>query len=890
MSPNDWPVRRAFRVKGQRGVREEVDAELRFHIEGRIEQLVEGGMPREQAEAEARRRFGDPDRIGEELERIDTRIESSRRWNEHWLAAVRDFRFALRGMTARPGYTAIVVLTLALAIGANTAIYSAVRSVLIRPLPVEGLDRLVALRVDMPKLELLDTELSTGDVLDFAKRTDVFEGVTGVYSSNMTLTARGDPRRVAIAKTVGDFNAVFGVRPLMGAFHDTTASQPGRHRVVVLSYGAWRELFGSDPRALGSMLVLNDSSYQVIGVMPRGFDYPRGADAWAPLPVTDRELSEQRRMSLFLTAVARVREGITPQQLAAQIRDELRRWEQRFPNRSYSDESNYRLRAVPLVEFMSGQLRIVLLVLLGAVTTVLLIACANVASLQLVRTTGRVREIAVRAALGAGRWPIVRQFLVESLALALLGGVLGILLGTLTLRAVSRVNVAQLDALGAVRLDEMVLGLAVLVTIVAGVLFGVIPAWRASRVSAQEVLRDSGRGASLGSSRHRFLKGLVIAQVALTLMLLLGSGVLVRSMTRLLATDPGFRSADAITMQIAPPTSRYGWAERAVLYQQVVDRLRVIPGIDAVALTSSVPLSDMMLDSSPFAVPGAPPLPDGQQRHANAIAVSPDYFRTLGITLLRGRAFTDSDRNGTQPVVIVDEQLASQYFPNEDAVGRVINHFGPGLTIVGVVQRINQTELGGAPKATVYYPYAQMPFASAAIVIHSPMQPSAVVPAVRAAVREIDPQVPVYDVMTLPERVERSLGTRQLAVVVLGGFAALALTLALLGTYGVLSYSTTQRTRELGIRMALGARPGDVVRMVLRNGVFLAATGLVIGMLTYLTVGGRMMQALVYGVSPSDPLTLALCVLLLGGAALLACWIPARRAAHVDPAISLRTE
>jgi putative ABC transport system permease protein len=345
-----------------------------------------------------------------------------------------------------------------------------------------------------------------------------------------------------------------------------------------------------------------------------------------------------------------------------------------------------------------------------------------------------------------------------------------------------------------------------------------------------------------------------------------------------------------LTLQIAPPSTRYDWDHRPALYDRIVERLKAIPGVDAVGLTTTVPFSDMLLDSSPFSVPGAPDLPDGQRRHATAIAVTPDYFRAMTVTLLRGRAFTDADRAGAPKVVIIDEQLATQYFPNADPVGRVIDHFGPGLTIVGVVRSVNQLQLGAAKKANVYYPLAQMPFAWAGIVVHSRLSAASLVPTVRAAVREIDPELPVYDVQTMSERIQQSLGARKLAVTVLGGFAGLALLLALLGTYGVLSYSTSQRTRELGIRMALGARPGDVIAMVLRSGLALAATGLVIGIVVYLGIGSRVLRALVYGVSPADPATLAAGFVVLAASALIACWIPARRASTVDPAVTLRAE
>ena len=896
MSADDrskWPgLRRALHLSPTAAdVRADVDDELRFHLEGRIEELMSRGMSREQAEAEAHRRFGDAARIGAEVETIDNAIQRRQRLGDHWSAIVRDVRFALRGMASHPGYTAIVALTLGLAIGANTAIYSAVRSILLRPLPVEGLERVRAFEVDMPKLELMGTQMSPAEIVDLMKRNDLFEAFTGVTGGNMTLTGSGEPRRVAVARTIGDFRSVFQLRVPLGRFYEVETSEPGRHRVAVISHAMWRELFAGDPGVLGKSIVLNDSSYQVVGVMAEDFRYPRLANVWLPYPLAPSDFELRRRASLFVTPIARLRPGMTSERLADGIRQELAAWDERFDQRGYSDESVYRVRSQPMADYLSGQLRPVLLALLGAVMVVLFIACANVASLQLVRTTGRLKEIAVRAALGAGRWPIVRQFLVESLALAVLGGVVGLGLGMLALRLLTQWEGSAFQALRDVRLDGSVLLLTAGVTLLAGLIFGVVPAWRASRVSAQDALKSTGgRGASLGAGRHRFLQVAVVAQVALTLVLLLGSGVMVRSLARLLDTDPGFDPGSIVTMQVSPPGSRYARAERLALYQQILEKVRALPGAEIAALTAALPFSDMGLDSSPFYVPGAAPLPDGQQRHANAIPVSPDYFRAMGIPLLRGRDFTAADGPGAPPVVIVDQQLAQQYFPNEDPVGRVIDHFGQGLTIVGVASSIYQSELGAPYKAVVYYPLSQLPFATAGVVVRTSLDPSVMVSAVRNAVAAIDPMLPVYDVARMPERVERSLGARRLAVTVLGSFAAVALLLAMLGTYGVLSYSTSQRTRELGIRMALGAQPGDVVGMVLRNGLTLAALGLLIGAIVYVGVGGRVLSALLYGVGARDPVTLAGGIVLLALAALVACWVPARRAASVDPAVTLRIE
>ena len=888
-----WPgLRRALHiVPTTKSVRSDVDEELRFHLEGRIDDLMAKGMSREQAEAEARRRFGDAERIGAELETIDTAMRRRKRLGDHLSALVRDARLALRSMRTHRGYTAVVALTLGLAIGANTAIYSAVRSVMLRPLPVAGLDRLVALRVDMPPLELFDTQMSPAEIVDWTRRDDVFEGFTGVSGSNITLTGDGEPRRLSAARTIGDFSSVFQLRPAIGRFYEAEASTPGRHRVVVLSHALWRELFAGDPAAVGQSVLLNDSSYQVVGVMAEDFRYPRRANVWIPYALTPRAFEPSQRGTLIMTPIARLRPGVNAERLRDAIHQELSVWADRYGQRGYLDRGAYRIRTVPLTDFLAGELRPVLLALLGAVMVVLFIACANIASLQLVRTTGRAREIAIRAALGAGRWPIVRQFLVESLSLAMLGGIVGVALGMIALRLLAQWEGSDFQALRDVRLDGAVLALTVGVTLMAGLVFGVVPAWRASKVHAHDALKSNGaRGASVGIGRHRFLQAAVVAQVAMTLVLLLGSGVMLRSLTRLLDTDPGFDPARTVSMQVAPPSTRYPWARRAGLYEEIMAKVRVLPGVEAAAMTTSVPFSEMGVDSSPFAIHGSPPPTDGTQPHASAIPVTPDFFRTMGIPLLRGRPFTETDRQGAPMVVIVDEQLANQFFPNEDPIGRVIDHFGQNLTIIGVASSIHQSELGGEYKAVVYYPLYQQPFPAAGIVVRSPLPPEVIVPAVRGAIRAIDPLLALYDVQAMPVRVERSLGARRLAVTVLGGFAGVALILAMLGTYGVLSYSTSQRTRELGIRMALGAQPGDVVTMVLRHGLTLAVIGLVVGVVVYIGIGGRVLRALLYGVGARDPVTLTAGIVLLSLAAALACWIPARRAARVDPAVTLRSE
>jgi putative ABC transport system permease protein len=886
-----WPgLRRVFRLPAnQRRVHDEVSDELWFHIEERIEEFMTNGLSRDQAEAEVRRRFGDVTRVADDLEQIDA-ATYRRRDRGEWVHSVgRDVRYALRGMARRPGYTAVVVLTLALGIGANTAVFSAVNAALLRPLPTPWLERLVVIRDDLPGLGLRRIETSVAETEDLAERTDLFQTVGGFSAADFNLTGVGEPQRVRATHTVGGFFDVFGVRPHLGRLYRPDESEGGRHQVAILSYAFWQEL-GGDRDIIGRRLQLNGLPFEVVGVLPSNFRYPRTGQLWMPYPIDDQV--RQRRGTLNITTVARLRPGVTWERLEAGLSDEARRWRERFGASGASRgaaQSGAALVPIPFVEFVAGQLRLVLLVLLGAVSFVLLIACANVASLQLVRAAGRTKEIAVRAALGAGRWAIARQSLVESLAVALLGGLLGLVLGQAILRLLARSGATHYEVLREVRLDSAVLGYAAFVVLLVGLIFGIGPALRASKVDIDNALRDAGRGASGGVSRHRFLQGSVVVQLALTLVLLLGSGLMIRSLARLLETDPGFRPEQLLTFNISLPRTRYtDYPPRLAFYGALERRLKSTPGIQGVGITSDLPITESG-SNSPFSVVGRPSRPGEPQRHANGRFASAEYFKTMGIPLHRGRGFADSDGPESPPVALVDEQLAKQYFGGDDPIGERIQHFGPETEIVGIVGSTSNEQLGDVPKATVYYPLSQLPVRTVAIVVRSALPVPAAAGLVRSAVRELDRDLPVYDVQPMQQRIERSLGPRRLAMVVLSSFAGLSLVLALLGTYGVISYAVSQQTKEIGIRVALGAEPRDVVTMVLRTGLALTAVGLLVGTLAFIGLA-RVLRALLYGVGAHDPPTMLAGVAILAGVALLACYVPARRAARVDPVAALREE
>jgi putative ABC transport system permease protein len=887
-----WPgLRRVFRLPAnQRRVHDEVSDELWFHIQERVEEFMDKGLSRDQAETEVRRRFGDVGRIGEELERIDGTTRRRRERGE-WLEGIaRDVRYASRGMAQRPGYTAVIVATLALGIGANTAIFSAVNTVLLRPVSTPSLDRLVVVREDLIPLKLFDAPISAGEAEDLFKRRDLFQASTAFASGSRNLTGLGEPQRISVTRTAGEFFTVFGVRPLVGRFYRPGDSEEGSAPVVVLSHALWQELSGGDPSFVGRSIELDGQHYEVIGVTPSSFRYPFGSQAYTPFIFTQRVRSPQQRSSLTMTFVGRLAPGMTPKKLPAELRGELERWDARFGPGRYVSEG-FRLVPTSFVEYVAGELRLILLVLMGAVLFVLLTACANVASLQLVRAIGRSRELAVRAALGAGRGTIARQLLVESVVLSLAGGLLGLAVGRALLGLIVRWGAAEYRVLENVRLDGWVLGFTALVAIAAGLFFGVAPAVRAARVNVQDALRGSGRGSSAGSDRHRFLRASVALQMALTVMLLMASMLTVRSLARLLATTPGFRPEQVMVARVSLPGPRYqNAAARVTFFNTLLERLHAMPGVQSVGLTAYPPFSGGG-DSSPFEVIGVPERSGEPARHANIDIVHGAYFQTMGIPLLRGRAFESTDENPAAPVAIIDEQLAKQYFaPGHEPLGKVIRHGAPPARIIGIVGHVQREELSDPPKATVYHYYPHYSWLSAmSIVVRSSLPAPVVASNLRAAVRQLDPALPLYDIKPMEQRVSESVAGRRLAMTVLAGFAGLSLLLAVLGIYGVMSYTTSQRTKELGIRIALGADPRAVVRMVLVGGLTLAVVGVAIGAVAFLGLG-RALRALLYGIAPQDPATVVVSVAALTGAALIACYLPARRAARVDPVTALREE
>ena len=868
-------------------VRGDVDAELSFHLQGRIEELVAAGMSREEAEREAQRRFGDRSVVARELERMDVRAYERRALGERLGNFWRDTRYAARGLARRPLYALAVVFTLALGIGANTAVFSVFRTVLLRPLAAPELGRLVVVRDDFPLRGLRNAGVSALESIDLFERRDLFQCGTAISFIGATVLIGGEPTRVSGSTTLGDFTRVFGIRPMLGSFYRPEDSQFGRPAVVVLSHQLWQQL-SADSTIIGRTIVISETPYEVIGVMPADFAFPSKTTAfWRPLVLDSLTLDQERsRGTLTKLFVGRMRSGLTNERLASELRALAQRWHTTYTSNYQAGE--HTLTTVPLIEWLAGQLKPILIALFAAVSLVLLITCANVASLQLVHAIGRTRELAVRAALGAGRTAIARQVVLESALLAIAGGVAGIALARLGLTWITTLNIARFPALKDLRLDSTVLAFTTGVIVLAAILFGSAPALRAARVSVNDALRDSSRGSTGGVARHRFLRASVVLQTALTLVLLVGAALLIRSLDRLLRVDPGFVPQNVVTFYVAV-TARYPYgAPRVAFFRALEERMRAVPGVQAVGFAAGTPFTGSA-GSTTYKLPSIGQQLGEGERHANQAFVYGAYFRTLGIQIVRGRAFSDADYATGAAVVVVDETLVRQSFGDRDPIGASIEH-GPEGTIIGVARPVKLGDLSEPEHPLVYHNFAHGGYvAGMTAVVRASIPASAVIAAARAAVKELDPSLPVSNARALSERVAESYGTRSFATGVLSTFAGLSLLIALLGVYAVMSYVVSTRTREIGIRLALGAARSTISRMVLRDGVLLAGIGLALGVFAFLGLG-RLLRALLYGVSMYDATALGAGVVLIGVITLLASYLPARRAVRVDPLTTMRAE
>jgi putative ABC transport system permease protein len=793
-----------------------------------------------------------------------------------------DLRYGARTFLKNPGFTVIAIVTLALGIGANTAIFSVVNAVLLRPLPFKESAALVMFWNNGVAAAGGDrTPLAVADLLDVRAQNRSFEEVGAFNSITFNYTGGETPERVQAAGVTANFFSMLGVPTQLGRTFRSEEERPGAPRVVLLSDRFWRKHFAADPQVVGRTLNLNGTPFSVIGVMPAALDFPnKEIELWTALQLQ----APTRRGPYFLNGVARLKPGVGLDQARVEALKSLKS--------SYEGELD--LNVLPVNDFIVGDVRLALWVLLVAVTLVLLIAAVNVANLLLVRSAARAKEISIRAALGAGRARIIRQLLTESLLLAVTGGLLGALLATWgidLLRKLAPDNLPRLEQIG---IDGRVLGWTALVSLLTGVLFGLAPAWQSSRLSLSEALKDSGRGTTESPAKRRWRDLLVVAELALAVMLLVGAGLLVKSFWRLQQVDPGVNTERVMTMRIAPRGQRYAEPRQVqALYERMLERVQALPGVYAAALSNSLP-PDSTSGSDGFTIEGRPLGPGQSPPVAYVIAASPAYFRALSLPLRQGRHFTAADSSEAPRVMLINETLAARFFPNEDPLGKRINRGSesqPSWTeIIGVVGDAKYNGLADEVQPAFYQPLAQLPSYGVFLTVKTEMaDPLSLAGAVRSEIRSLDGELPVSQVGTLEERFATAVAQPRFRTMLIAVFAVLALVLAATGIYGVISYSVTQRTHEIGVRLALGAQAGDVLRLVLKQGAVLAAIGVVTGLSASLALT-RLLKNLLFNVSATDPLTFGGIAVLLTAVALLACYLPARRATKVDPLVALRHE
>jgi predicted permease len=805
-----------------------------------------------------------------------------------------DLRYAARMAMKNPGFTTIAVITLALGIGINSAIFSVVNALLVRPLPFEDLDRIVALWERVPSQGVERNETAAANYFDWsAQQTSCSH--TGVYRGwSANLTGDGNPENMVGYRVSASLFDVLGVRPLHGRVFTTEEEQPGKENVVILNYGLWQRRFGGDPAIVGKTISINGVTSTVVGIMPPEFNYPRGGQLLAPLALTQSEA--QNRGSHYLLAVARLKPGVSPAQAQAELDTIMARLEREHPNTN----TGRGIGVFPLLDDTVRFYSQALLTLMCAVGFVLLIACANVANLMLARAAGRDKEMAIRTALGASRWHIMRGLFTESLLLALIGGVLGVLLAfwasDLFKSAIPAEFFDFIPGWKNIGVDFRVLAFTLSLSVLTGLLFGLAPALQASKPDLTAALKDkssSGFGSSGGSGKRRLRSALIIAEVTLSFVLLIGAGLMMKSFIRLIVADPGFNAENVLTMELSLPYEKYREAgQREAFYRQLLERVEALPGVESAGAVNHLPLGGSNTSTS-FLVEGVPEPPPGQDFDGRWRVCSPHYFRALGMTLLEGRAFTDRDRAGAQPVVIVNETLARKYWPNESAIGKRIRFTGdparnPWMQVVGVVRDVKH-ELSLEVTPEYYLPHSQDAWGELVLAARTRGEPTALASAIRGEVLKLDNDQPVSRIRTMEQVSAESVMLQRHSVVALGIFASLALLLAAIGLYGVMSYTVTQRTNEIGIRVALGANPRDVMKLVVRQGMALVLVGVAVGVIASLGLA-RLIDTLLVDVRPTDPLTFSISGLLLVVVALLACWIPARRAARVDPMVALRQE
>jgi len=864
---------------------QDLDDELRAWVDLASAEKVRSGLSPEAASRVTRLELGGLDQVRQGVRDIRSGVSLER--------FAQDLRYGLRALARNPGFTLVAVSTLALGVGANAAIFSVVDAVLLRPLPYADPGRLVSLSAEEPKAKIADVGMSWPAFTALTQAESPFSAIAGLASHALTLTGRGEPADESTIAVTPDFFTLFAVRPLLGRTLLPQDGSDGAPPAVVLSENLWRTRFGADPGIAGHTIALDRRSFTVVGVLPAGFRTPfvgQPDQVWIPL-AQDPLFSHWRTrppQAHWLPVIARLRPGFSLSTAQADLRTVSANLARQLP-----DENGWQLRIQPLWQAISGDLQQPLLLLMSAVGLVLLIACANIANLLLTRATARSREIGIRVALGATRARMTRQLLTESALLGLLGCAAGAVLAWACVALFASALPLELQQLNPIRVNSSVLAFAFLLSMAASLIFGLAPVLLAARSDPQSALRDGSR-AGEGKGAHRLRNGLAIAEIAVAMVLLTGAGLLLRSFAHLLSTNPGFQTEHLFKAEVSLPRYQYVKPEEWVAFaDQLITRLHAQPGLQDSALGIPLPISDNAV-TLPFTIAGNPPLPQGQANTADYVSVSPQYFSVMGMALNRGRLFSADDTAMTSPVALISEALARRYFPHQNPIGRhMVFGFPPygnvSREIVGVVSDIRDVSLARKPGPLMYVPFAQAPFWGAEVVVRSNLAPADLAAAIATQTHAVDPGVPVTEMETLPEALHTSEAEPRLRTTLLAIFGAMALLLAMIGIYGVISFSVSRRTREIGVRIVLGASRASLRRLVLRQSATLALLGLAAGIPAAL-VSAHFLSALLFGVPPTDPITFVGVAVLLTLVALLAGLIPARRAMRIDPVAALHCE
>jgi putative ABC transport system permease protein len=806
---------------------------------------------------------------------------------------MQDVRYAIRALRKQPIFALVAVATLALGIGANTAIFSLLYHYLLRPLPYPEADRLVFVWNKYPLIDLPKASVSIPDFLDRRTQAPAIEDATLFTNRSLTLAERGDPVQVRALAVTPSFFTTLGRQPMIGRGFSEGEAQPGADKFAILTYNVWNSRFAADHSMVGRSIRLGGEAHQVVGVLPADFELPgRDISILVPFAFTPQQMSDQGRGNEFSQMIARLRPGATIEQLNGQMQMIVDRNMERLPQRAaFARTSGFGGFALPVRDELVGDLQRPLYVLQAFVLLVLLIACANVANLLLMRATGRYRELAIRATLGAGRRRLVRQMLTEGVVLSCCGAVVGVLLGIAGVRALVALSSQQVPGMSGISLHPTILLFTTALAAVTGIVFGLVPALVVLRGNTASLLKDDSTRGSSGRSIGLTRAALVVLETALAVMLLVGAGLLVKSFARLQGVDPGFSTENVLTAQLSLPAARYpDAAARRAFWLRLLDKARAMPGVTAAGLTTNVPFNGNVSSGS-YSIVGYTPGPGEAAPHGRQEVVGGDYFAAMKIPLIEGRFFTDGDTADSPPVVIVDQYMARKYFPNRMALGQQLQRGGPDsprLTIVGVTGTINSIDLGQpVTKERIYRPAAQQPPGGMALVLKTGVDPQSLVGQVRAAVHSADPEQPIADVRTMQQWISRSLELRRTPALLLALFGSVALLLSAIGIYGVLAFGVAQRVREFGIRQALGADQQSILALVLKQGLGTASIGIVLGLGGAFALS-QLMQQMLFGVGARDPIVFAGVTILLFLVGVTACYVPARRATRVDPMVALR--